>query len=68
VAAQLEKAPYLLGENVSVADIYLFVTLGWAGYVGVDLSPWPALQHFTARVGAREAVQATLRAEGLIQG
>lgn len=68
VAAQLEKAPYLLGENFSVADIYLFVTMGWAGYVGVDLSPWPALQHFIARVGAREAVQATLRAEGLIQG
>lgn len=67
-AAQLAKTPYLLGDAYSVADIYLFVTLGWAGYVGVDLSPWPELQHFTARVGAREAVLATLRAEGLIQG
>lgn len=67
-AAQLAKTPYLLGDTYSVADIYLFVTLGWAGYVGVDLAPWPALQHFTARVAARDAVQATLRAEGLVQG
>jgi glutathione S-transferase len=66
-AAQLSKTPYLLGESYSVADIYLFVTLGWAGYMGVDLAPWPALQHFSARVASRDAVQATLRAEGLIQ-
>lgn len=67
-AQRLDQAPYLLGEQFSVADIYLFVTLTWAGYVGVDLSPWPALQHFAARVGQRAAVQQALRAEGLVQG
>jgi len=68
VARQLERAPYLLGDQLSVADIYLLVVLGWGAYVNLDLSPWPALQAFMGRVGGREAVQAALRAEGLIKG
>lgn len=39
VATQFEDAPYLLGDLLSVADIYLFVMLGWAAYVNLDLSP-----------------------------
>lgn len=68
VATRLKDAPYLLGDSLSVADIYLFVVLGWCSYVNLDLSPWPALQAFMGRVGGREAVQAALRAEGLIKG
>lgn len=67
VAARFESAPYLLGDSLSVADIYLFVVLSWAAYVNLDLSPWPALQSFMGRVGGREAVQAALRAEGLLK-
>lgn len=67
VASRLKDAPYLLGDSLSVADIYLFVVLGWAAYVNLDLSPWPALQAFMGRVGGREAVQAALRAEGLVK-
>ena len=66
VAEHLNHSPYLLGERFSVADIYLFVTLSWASYVGLDLAPWPALQHFAARIGQRPAVQAALHAEGLL--
>lgn len=65
-AEQLAKTPYLLGERFSVADIYLFVTLSWGGYVGVDISQWPVLKEFSVRVGSRDAVQAALRAEGLL--
>ncbi|NKF23767.1 glutathione transferase GstA [Solimonas marina] len=67
VEAALKAHPYLLGETYSVADAYLFVVLSWAGYVGFDLSPWPALGEFRARVAARPAVQEALRAEGLLQ-
>lgn len=68
VAAQLASGEYLVGGQFSVADIYLFVTLSWASYVGVDLTSWPTLQRFSARVGQRPAVQAALRVEGLVQG
>lgn len=66
IAAQaLESRPYLIGENFSVADAYLFTVLSWAGLVGVDLSPWSALRAYQERVSARPSVQAALEAEGL---
>jgi glutathione S-transferase len=61
----LAKQPYVTGANYTVADIYLFVVSNWSHYHKVDLSPWPALTAFQARIAARPAVQATLQAEGL---
>jgi len=48
-----------------VADAYLFVVLGWSPRLKVDLGPWPVLTAYLARIAARPAVQAALRAEGL---
>jgi glutathione S-transferase len=67
IAETLSKQPFLTGDKFTVADAYLFVVLNWSGHLKVDLSPWPALQQFQARVAARPAVQATLRAEGLVK-
>jgi glutathione S-transferase len=61
----LEKQPFLMGNEFTIADAYLFVILNWSDYHKVDLGPWPALQQFRARVAARPGVQATLKAEGL---
>jgi len=66
VAAALEGSLYLMGDQFSVADAYLFTVLNWAAKVNVDLSPWPALQRFQQRVAARPAVQQALREEGLL--
>ena len=63
----LAKQPYLLGEQFSVADVYLFVVTNWARIVKLDLSAFPALQAFQERVAARPAVQDALRAEKLIK-
>ena len=65
MAQTLGKQPYLTGQEFTIADAYLFVVLNWSGLHKVDLTPWPALQQFQARVAARPAVQATLKAEGL---
>ncbi|MCW5572239.1 MAG: glutathione transferase GstA [Steroidobacteraceae bacterium] len=65
LAQRLEKQPFLTGKDFTVADAYLFVMLSWTAYHKVDLGPWPALRDFQARVAARPAVQATLKAEGL---
>jgi glutathione S-transferase len=65
----LEKAlgskPYLMGEQFTVADAYLYVVLSWAGHVGVDLGKWPALKSHNGRVAARPHVKAALKAEGM---
>lgn len=65
INTELAGREYLLPEGYSVADIYLFVVLGWARLIKLDLTPWPQLQAFQARVGARPAVQRALKAEGL---
>lgn len=63
----LSAQPYLTGEHFTLADIYLYVTCNWAPLVKVDLSAFPNLQQFHARVAQRPAVQAAARAEGLIK-
>jgi glutathione S-transferase len=59
--------PYVLGHNFSVADAYLFVVLNWANFIGRDLTAWPNVAAYVARVAARPAVHKALAAEGLIQ-
>ena len=68
VEQQLAGKQYLMGEQFTVADAYLFTVSGWGKFVGLDLSDLPNLQAYLGRVGSRPAVQAALRAEGLIKG
>ncbi|HZF31331.1 MAG TPA: glutathione transferase GstA [Gammaproteobacteria bacterium] len=58
---------YLLGDKFTVADAYLFVMVGWASHVGLDLSALKNVGAFHQRVAARPAVQAAMKAEGLIK-
>lgn len=62
----LGKQPFLTGDEFTIADAYLFVILNWTKVHKVDLSPWPALTEFQARVAARPAVRQTLMDEGLL--
>jgi glutathione S-transferase len=63
VDEQLKGKPFLLGEDFSVADAYLFTVAGWSKHVGVDIAGLANLTAFMERVGARPAVQAALKAE-----
>ncbi|MBW4707444.1 glutathione transferase GstA [Roseobacter sp. YSTF-M11] len=58
---------WLVENQFSVADSYLFVVCNWANFTGIDLSDWPKLDAFVQRVAARPAAQAAMRAEGVIQ-
>ena len=62
----LEGREWLVGESFTPADAYLFVVTNWAAYLKIDLSA-PDLLAFQKRVGARPAVQAAMKAEGLIK-
>jgi glutathione S-transferase len=63
----LAKQPYLTGDAFTIADAYLFVLLNWTKIHKIDLTRWSVLTQYQARVAARPAVQATLKAEGLTQ-
>lgn len=67
IEAELGDKPFLLGNDFTVADGYLFTVLSWLSYVGGDLVPWPKLQAYQARIAARPAVVAAMKAEGLIK-
>jgi len=63
LADQLQDKPFLLGDQFSVADAYLFTVLGWTKHVGIDMSQWPKLVDYQARIATRPAVHAALQAE-----
>jgi glutathione S-transferase len=67
VDSQLEGKSYLLGNDFSVADAYLFTVTNWAKHVGLDLSGFKNLGAYMERVAARPAVQEAMKAEGLIK-
>jgi glutathione S-transferase len=58
---------FLMGDNFTVADAYLFTVLSWARHVRIDLGKWPVLEAYQSRVGHRPKVQEALKAEGLIK-
>jgi glutathione S-transferase len=64
---QLKGKDYLMGKTFTVADAYLFVVLGWTKPTGIDLSRWPNLAAYHARVAARPKVKEAMVAEGLIK-
>ena len=67
VDQQIEGKPYLMGDAFSVADAYLFTVANWTKMVGIDISGMKNLTAFQARMAARPAVQAAMKAEGLLE-
>ncbi|WP_291729758.1 glutathione transferase GstA [Leisingera sp. F5] len=68
IEAQLSDGrEWLVADQFSVADAYLFVVSNWANFTGIDLALWPRLAAFVSRSAARPSAQAAMRAEGLIQ-
>ena len=67
VDSELAGKEYLLGEQFTVADAYLFTVTNWARMVKLDLSNFAHLLAYRARVGERPGVQAAMHAEGLLK-
>ncbi|MBM7062897.1 glutathione transferase GstA [Pseudomonas sp. UL073] len=59
---------YLTGDQFSVADAYLYTIANWTFPMSIDLSPYANVGAFHKRVSARPAVQAAMKAEGLLKG
>ena len=66
VDGELAGKQFLLGEHFSVADAYLFTVTGWAGFVGLDIAHLKHIAAYRERIAARPAVQAAMKAEGLL--
>lgn len=66
VDKHLAANDYLMGKAFTLPDAYLFAVLQWTPRVNVDLAPYPNVVAYLARIRARPAVEAAMRAEGLI--
>lgn len=58
---------YLLGEQFSVADAYLFNVVSWTNFLKMDISQFKNLSAFMKRISERPAVREAMIAEGLIK-
>ena len=67
VDGQLAGKQYLMGDQFTVADGYLFTVTNWAKPTNLDISGLANLAAYRDRVAARPAVQAAMKAEGLLK-
>ncbi|MCR8551061.1 glutathione binding-like protein [Salipiger sp. P9] len=59
------QSGYLVGDDYTIADAYLFTLLGWAQFQKIDLGFAPALGEYAGRISSRPAVIQALKDEGL---
>jgi len=65
VESALGDNKFLMGDQFTVADAYLFTVLGWGAHANYDISP--KLKSYVERIKARPAVVAAMTSEGLIK-
>ena len=67
IEKELANRDYLFGD-FTVADAYLFTVTNWARFTKVDMSEFPNIVAYQARVAARPAVRAAIDAEKRFKG
>lgn len=67
VEGELTGKQYLMGDTFTVADGYLFTVTNWAKPTNLDIAGLAHLAAYRERVAARPAVQAAMKAEGLLK-
>jgi len=67
LSEQLAGKSYLMDEQFTVADAYLFTVLNWSRWTDIDLGRWPVLQDYVARVAARPKVLEAMKTERLVK-
>ena len=65
VESSLAESEWIAGSRFTIADAYIFTVLRWADAVKLELGERKNIEAYRARVSARPAVAAALKAEGL---
>ncbi len=65
VAKHLHKRKFLMGDEFTIADAYLFTVLNWVNLFKIDISEWPEVKKYMQRIGERKSVREAMEAEGL---
>ena len=65
VEAECLKGPFVSGEHITVADLYLFTVCRWLPGDGVDMSGYRKINSFMAKMEERASVKA-VRDKGIM--
>lgn len=65
LARTLAENQYLVGDQLTAADVYLFTILRSAKRYEFDFSAWPVLVSYVQRLSEYPAIKAALEEEGL---
>jgi glutathione S-transferase len=63
IERDMVKGPWVMGEQYTVCDAYLFTLTGWAEADGVDMAKLPKVAAHRQRMSERPAVQQVLAVE-----
>lgn len=63
IEKDLFTGPFVIGQNYSVADPYLFTISDWLAGVGIDIDDYPNVADHYRRMKERPAVQCAINAE-----
>ena len=66
LTGELGNKPYLVGDQFTIADAYLFTILGWTDPLKVNMGKWPALIDYRQGIAARPQVAEAMKMEGLM--
>jgi len=67
VDKHLAGRKYLMGDDFTVADAYLFTVLRWSSLHQIDLSRYPNIATYMGRVAERPKVHQAMQEEGLVK-
>ena len=65
LSTNLKGKSFLMGNQFTVCDAYLFTVLNWTHFLKIDLTKWPVLMGFMETVKNRPGAMAALKAEKL---
>jgi glutathione S-transferase len=60
---QLADREFLTGRTFTVADAYCYTIVMWTKLHDIDMTPWPHLRAYVARIASRPSVKAAEQAE-----
>ena len=63
VEGRLRQDQYIMGNQFTIADAYLFTVMSWVKPLKVDLQRWPKIVDYLTRIEARPSVQAAKKME-----
>lgn len=51
------KGQYLVGDKLSIADFYLYIVLGWADFLHIETSAFPAIKTYWEGIDRLQVVK-----------